>query len=85
MKKQDVWTQEKPNVYRIFSERLVLMMNIRCLRERELAEHLYVTRATISDYRTGRRFPNIEQLQLICIHLEVSADFMLGLSNKFHE
>ncbi len=75
--------QTGTTVYETFSKRLVLIMNVRGIRSRDLAEQTYVTRSTISDYRTGHRYPNIEQLRLLAICLQVTTDFLLGLSDEY--
>ncbi|MBO5260410.1 MAG: helix-turn-helix transcriptional regulator [Agathobacter sp.] len=66
-----------------FSERLVLAMNFRDVSNKELADAVFVAPSTISSYRTGHRIPNIEQLALISTTLEVSCDYLLGLTDSF--
>lgn len=76
--------QAETTVYETFSERLILIMNVRGIRSRELAEQTYVTRSTISGYRNGHRYPNIEQLKLLAVCLHVTTDFLLGLSDEYY-
>ena len=45
------------------------------------AKTLGVTRQAMSRYLNGRTFPNAEMLYTICRKLNVSADYLLGLSN----
>lgn len=66
-----------------FSERLILAMNIRDISNKELADAVFVAPSTISSYRTGHRIPNIEQLALLSTTLQVSSDYLLGLSDSF--
>lgn len=80
MSKRKIY-QTQTNVYNIFSERLVYVMGIRDIPTKELADCLFVSRSTISDYRCGHRFPNIEQLSLLSTTLHVSTDYLLGLSD----
>ena len=47
----------------------------------ELAKSIGVTKQCISDYKSGKSYPSIHTLKLICLNLEVSADFLLGLSD----
>lgn len=65
-----------------FSERLVLAMNYRDVSNKELADSVIVAPSTISSYRTGHRIPNIEQLALLSTTLQVSCDYLLGLSDS---
>ena len=76
--------QSGTTVYETFSERLIMIMNERGIRSRDLAEQTYVTRSTISDYRTGHHYPNIEQLKLLAVCLHVTTDFLLGLSDEYN-
>lgn len=81
MSKRKIY-QTETNVYGIFSERLVYVMEIRDIPTQELADRLFVSRSTISDYRIGHRFPNIEQLFLLSTSLHVSTDYLLGLTDE---
>lgn len=82
MKERKIY-QRGTNVYEIFCERLIWIMTIRNMQTQELADCLFVSRSTISDYRIGHRFPNIEQLFLLSISLQVSVDYLLGLSDDY--
>ena len=42
---------------------------------------LNLTRQTINDYKTGKTLPSLESLYLLCKYLDVSADYLLGLSD----
>ena len=50
--------------------------------QKELAEHIKVKPNVISYFCKGERTPNTEQLILISKYLDVSADFLLGLSKN---
>ena len=73
--------QERITHY-VFSRRLIHVMGEYPMRSIELARRIYVSRSTISGYRTGRRIPDLERLRLICVHLHVSADYLLGLKES---
>lgn len=73
----------KPDIYVTFTERLIFAMNIRNIKNKDLAEYLYVSASTISDYRTGYRVPNIEQLAHLSHILNVTTDFLLGLDDNY--
>ena len=47
----------------------------------EIAKALNVTKQCVNDYKTGKSVPSIETLYLLCKFLDVSADFLLGLSD----
>jgi len=47
------------------------------LTQEELAKKLYVSRATISNWETGRNYPDIETIVLISEVLEISLDQLL--------
>ena len=66
--------------YPEFSDRLKLVMKLRNYTSGKLAARIFTSRATISMYLSGRRMPTISILCLISKELEVSTDFLLGLS-----
>ena len=82
MKEQEEIIRKFNNRITKFSERLVLAMNIRNVSNKELAAAVFVAPSTISSYRTGHRIPNIEQLALLSTTLQVSSDYLLGLSDS---
>lgn len=82
MKEQEEIIRKFNNRITKFSERLVLAMNIRNVSNKELADAVFVAPSTISSYRTGHRIPNIEQLALLSTTLQVSSDYLLGLSDS---
>ena len=43
---------------------------------------LSVTRTQISDMESGKRTTTLEKLALICEHYQVSADYLLGLTDE---
>ncbi len=47
----------------------------------EIARALNVTKQCINDYKTGKSVPSLETLVALCKYLEVSADYLLGLSD----
>ena len=55
------------------------------LTQDELASILGLNRATISSYERSALYPSVEALLEICHYFQVSADYLLGLSdsNKF--
>ncbi len=47
----------------------------------EIARALKVCKQCISDYKTGKSVPSMETLYLLCQFLDVSADYLLGLTD----
>lgn len=66
--------------YPTFSDRLRLAMELRNYSTSELAEKIYTSSAAISMYRNGKRMPNHTILCLIAKELDVSTDFLLGMT-----
>ena len=71
-------------VYETFPRRLTFIMTIRNVSTQELAEILCVSRSAISNYRHGRRFPNLQQLCLLAVALDISTDYLLGICDTYH-
>ncbi len=49
----------------------------------ELAKAAGVSKQCISDYKSGKSVPSIKTLCNICAFLDVSSDYLLGLSDDF--
>lgn len=49
--------------------------------QERLAEHLYVAPATICSWEQGRSIPDGQKLAAICSYYNVSADYLLGISD----
>lgn len=67
--------------YPKFADRLDLVMQIRNCSNLELAKNIYMSPSAVSSYKTGHRQPNFEILRSIALALNVSTDFLLGLSD----
>lgn len=65
----------------IFPERLTALRVKQKLRQKDLAERLNVSAATISNYENAIRYPDIEMLVRIADYFGVSTDYMLGRTN----
>lgn len=51
-------------------------------QQKDLAELLEVTTPQISDIENGKKTTTLEKLVRICEHYQVSADYLLGLSDE---
>ena len=65
----------------IFTKRFNEILKISGKTQVEIAKAVHVTKQCITDYKTGKSVPSIETLYLLCQFLEVSADYLLGLSD----
>ena len=53
------------------------------LRLKDVAEAMGVTLRTISNYEAGIREPSLDMLIKLCKFLEVSSDYLMGLSDEY--
>lgn len=70
--------------YPRFSDRLKVAMDVRDYSNQKLAANIYTTPTAITMYRSGKRMPSPEVLCLIAKELDVSTDFLLGLSELIY-
>lgn len=70
--------------YPSFSKRLRYVMILRDCSCHELADRLFLAYSTVSGYLCDRRFPDCNMVRQIAIELDVSADFLLGLSDQIN-
>lgn len=66
----------------IFSKRLKDIRKQRELSQKEYASLLGISSVTLSHYENGKREPDLDRLVSICTCLNVSSDYMLGLTNS---
>ena len=65
----------------IFTKRFNEVLKISGKTQVEIARAIHVTKQCVTDYKTGKSVPSLETLYLLCKFLEVSADYLLGLSD----
>lgn len=65
-----------------FGVRLMKAQNRKEMRSNRLAMELDCNDTTVSHMRMGKHTPSVDMLLRICKTLDVSADFLLGLSDK---
>lgn len=65
----------------ILSKRLAEARNECGYTQNEVADYLGCGRATITNYESGRRNPDIETLVKLAEYYEVSVDYLLGISS----
>ena len=66
----------------IFSIRVKKLRKAHGEQQKDLAEAIGATQATISDIENGRKATSFERLAEICKHYNVSADYLLGLIDE---
>ncbi|MCH5162306.1 MAG: helix-turn-helix transcriptional regulator [Clostridiales bacterium] len=64
-----------------FTERFNECLKYSNVKQSDIAVAANVSKQCISDYKLGRSIPSVETLFLICKFLDVSADYLLGLSD----
>jgi len=64
----------------LFGLRLKTLRLQKDLTQNQLAKKLDVTRSSVSYYEKSAVYPSIEILLKMCKYFDVSADFLLGLS-----
>lgn len=65
---------------KVIGERLNTLLAVKGLKQKDIADLLGVTENTVSYYVTGARCPNTDQIIAIAKKWNVSADYLLGLS-----
>lgn len=66
----------------VFGKRLKEIRLENELTQKQLAEILQTTDDSIYSWEKGRSQPSIETLRKICIELNVSADYLLGIKQE---
>lgn len=64
-------------------ERIVFLREERGISQKDLAQSLHITAATLSRYENDIYQPKLEFLCEMCRILNTSADFMLGFTDTF--
>ena len=62
-----------------FSVRLKKALKNNNISQKELAEKIGMSSNIVSDYCLGKKMPSINVLVAICLALDESADYLLGL------
>ena len=63
------------------AERLAEIRTKRKLTQTELAEKIGISRISLGNYESGKRHPDSQVIQLLCKKLNVSADYLLGITD----
>ena len=65
-----------------FGEKLKTIRKSRNLTQLELSQRLGVSKGTVSAYEQGLSYPSIETLVKITSILNISSDYLLGISDE---
>lgn len=66
-----------------FKDRFNEILKEQKIRQIDIARALNVSKQCINDYTTGKIKPSIDMLYLLCKYLDVSADYLLGLTDDY--
>lgn len=61
-------------------KRIINMREIYDMKQKDLAEKIDVTKATMSKYENDKCFPNAEALRKLALALGTSADYLVGMT-----
>lgn len=64
-----------------FAERLNEALIENNLSQKALAQRIFMSQSIVNNYCTGKREPSLDVLISICKELNVSADYLLGLTD----
>lgn len=65
----------------VFKERLNEVLEENKLSQNSLAKKISMSQCVVNNYCTGKREPSLDVLISICKELNVSADYLLGLTD----
>ncbi len=64
-----------------FSERLTLELQASPLTQKQIAEELHINPTNITNWKKGTNIPSLAVFYKLCKILDVSADYLLGLTD----
>lgn len=79
--KESKYTDEEKLILECFANRLNKLLEEKKIDQEVFAEDVGIAESTLSNYRTGKRFPDCNVLAKISKKLNVSTDYLLGLSD----
>ena len=65
----------------IFTQRFNEILREANVNQTQLANKIGISKQCISDFKSGKSYPSINTLKLICKALEISSDYLLGLTD----
>lgn len=67
----------------LFCERFNEILKTCGLTQREIAKRCHIYKTNISQYKNGETQPTLQVLMNLCEVLDVSADYLLGLTDEY--
>ena len=64
-----------------FAKRLKEVLNVKNISQKEFSKKIKMSQSAITTYCTGTRMPSLDVFKKICIELNESADYLLGLED----
>ena len=65
-------------------ERIIYLRELNCMKQKELAEKIGVTKATMSKYENNQNIPNADIICKIADSLYTSTDYLVGRTNRIN-
>ena len=65
-----------------FGDKLKTLRKSKKLTQAELADRLKISKSSVTSYEQGRIHPSLEIFSKICETLNVSSDYLLGISDE---
>ena len=66
----------------LFSERITEAVRQSNLTQKQVAEKLNIAESNITNWKKGENLPSVDILYKICILLDESADYLLGIEDE---
>ena len=66
----------------IFSQRITEELKNAQYSQKEIAQILHISESNITNWKRGQNLPSVDILYKLCVLLEVSADYLLGLEDE---
>lgn len=68
-----------------FKERIIEALKNSKYTQKEIAKALNISEGNVSNWKKGNNLPSIEVLYNLCVLLEESSDYLLGLEDETGE
>ena len=66
----------------LFKERIIDAMKSSGLTQKQIAKELNISEGNITNWKKGENLPSIDILYRLCILLNESSDYLLGLEDE---
>ena len=66
-----------------FKSRFNEILKLQKVKQIDIAKALNISKQCVNDYTTGKSKPSIDTLFELCKFLDVTSDYLLGLSDEY--